>query len=273
MTLAILQVRMTTPRLPGKALAPLRGEPMVWRQLERIHQARTVRKVVVATSDEPADDILTAFLLSRGQTVFRGSAGDLTGRFMRCLEAAGPVAHVVRLKGDSPFVDPGIINATVRLARASGADYTSNRVRRSFPRGVEVEVAATAALWDSARNVDPVTATQISPMATARPAGPLAPRPSRRGPRLVGPRLAHQDPRGPRVRRWCLCGPARRRPGLFHGRRARPAAGPPGHRPLGRLTSLSRAGARPRRGCGRARRSRRPPGGARRPGSPAGRSG
>lgn len=168
MTLAILQVRMTTLRLPGKALAPLRGEPMVWRQLERIRQARTVGKVVVATSDEPADDILTAFLLSRGQTVFRGSAGDLTGRFMRCLEAAGPVAHVVRLKGDSPFVDPGIIDATVRLARVSGADYTSNRVQRSYPRGLEVEVAATAALWDSARSVNPVTAAQVSPMAQLR---------------------------------------------------------------------------------------------------------
>jgi spore coat polysaccharide biosynthesis protein SpsF len=36
MILAILQVGMASPRLPGKALALLRGQPMVWRQIERL---------------------------------------------------------------------------------------------------------------------------------------------------------------------------------------------------------------------------------------------
>lgn len=168
MMLAILQVRMTTLRLPGKAMAPLRGEPMVWRQLERIRQARAVDRVVVATSDEPADDILASFLVSRGQAVHRGSAADLTRRFMGCVDAAGPVTGVVRLKGDSPFVDPAIIDAAVGQARATGAAYTSNRVERTFPKGLEVEVAAAAALWDSARLVDAQTAAAVSPMAQLR---------------------------------------------------------------------------------------------------------
>ncbi|MFC3078596.1 cytidylyltransferase domain-containing protein [Phenylobacterium terrae] len=168
MMLAILQVRMTTLRLPGKAMAPLRGEPMVWRQLERIRQARSIDRVVVATSDEPADDVLASFLVSRGQAVHRGSAANLTDRFMSCVDAASPVTGVLRLKGDSPFVDPGIIDAAVRKARASGAAYTSNRVQRTFPKGLEVEVAAAAALWDSARLVDPATAAAVSPMAQLR---------------------------------------------------------------------------------------------------------
>lgn len=56
-TLAILQTRMTSTRLPGKILAPLLGEPMVARQLERIGQAQRLDGIVLATSTDPSDDL------------------------------------------------------------------------------------------------------------------------------------------------------------------------------------------------------------------------
>lgn len=168
MILAILQVRMTSPRLPGKAMAPLRGEPMIWRQVERIRQARTISKLIVATSAETSDDPLASFLVSRGQTVFRGSSANLTERFIRCVEAAGPVSHVVRIKGDSPFVDPSLIDEAVRQALSSKAAYVSNRVHRSFPRGLEVEVATAEALAATAAETDAAIAAVTSPLAQIR---------------------------------------------------------------------------------------------------------
>ena len=113
MILAILQSRMASPRLPGKALASLHGEPLVYRQIERIARARHVQRVVVATSIEPQDDPLAAFLVSRGKAVFRGAPRDLLARFLACAESAGAPSHVVRLKGDAAFIDPGIIDATL----------------------------------------------------------------------------------------------------------------------------------------------------------------
>ena len=168
MILAVLQARMTSPRLPGKAMAPLLGEPMIWRQIERIRLSRTVTKLIVATSIDPADDPLASFLVARGQTVFRGASSNLTERFTRCVEAAGPVTHVVRIKGDSPFVDPGVIDTAVRLALASGAAYASNRVRRSHPKGLEVEVVTAEALSSSAAQTDAETAARTSPLAQIR---------------------------------------------------------------------------------------------------------
>lgn len=168
MILAVLQARMTSPRLPGKAMAPLRGEPMIWRQVERIRQARCITKIVVATSADPADDPLASYLVSRGQTVFRGASQNLTERFMRCVEAAGPVTHVVRLKGDSPFIDPGVIDASVRLSAASRVDYVSNRVRPSFPKGLEVEVASVRTLAAAAAEAEPEDAATASPFGLIR---------------------------------------------------------------------------------------------------------
>ena len=168
MILAILQVRMTSPRLPGKAMAPLRGEPMVWRQVERLRLARTLSRIVVATSAETSDDPLASFLVARGQTVFRGASENLSRRFMRCVEAAGPVSHVVRVKGDSPFVDPAIVDETVRLALSTHAAYASNRVEQTFPRGLEVEVVTAEALTRTTAETDEATAAGTSPLAQIR---------------------------------------------------------------------------------------------------------
>ena len=156
MILAILQARMSSKRLPGKVMALLAGQPMVWRQIERLRRARTVDKVIVATSCEPSDDALAGYLVARGQPVFRGAPTDLLERFARCAEAAGAPSHVVRIKGDCPFIDPQIIDAAVKLAIASGADYTANRLPASFPAGLEVEVIAGPALIAAAaRERDP----------------------------------------------------------------------------------------------------------------------
>lgn len=167
MILAVLQARMGSSRLPGKSMATLRGEPMIVRQLERLRGARCLSKIVVATSNETVDDALAGFLVSRGHTVHRGAGADILARIARCAEAISSVSHVVRLKGDAPFMDPGVIDDAVRMALASGADYTSNRVHRTFPAGLDVEVITASALRAAAAEArDPQA--RISPTAAIR---------------------------------------------------------------------------------------------------------
>jgi spore coat polysaccharide biosynthesis protein SpsF len=167
MILTIVQARMGSKRLPGKALASLHGQPLIWRQLERLRAGRCPTKVVVATSCEAADDALAAWLVSQGQTVFRGAPTDLLDRFARCAASAGPVSHVVRIKGDQPFVDPKIVDEAIRLSLASGADYVSNREPASYPMGMEVEVITAKALREAA--ADPrETLARVSPTAAIR---------------------------------------------------------------------------------------------------------
>lgn len=166
MILAIIQARMASGRLPGKSLASLAGQPLIWRQIERLKLARTVGRVVVATSVESADDPLAAFLLSRGQAVFRGAPVDLLGRFARCAESAGSPSHIVRIKGDAPFVDPALVDRAVGLAIETGADLVGNR-GGSFPRGMEIEVVKAELLIAAAgEDRDPLART--SPTAFLR---------------------------------------------------------------------------------------------------------
>jgi spore coat polysaccharide biosynthesis protein SpsF len=120
---------MFSNRMPGKVLAPILGEPMILRQLERVRRARTIDQVVVATTRDPSDDPLAAILEARGVPVFRGSAEDAVDRCARACAWAAEVApgatHVARFFCDNPLIDPDAIDAAVNLALASQAAYVS----------------------------------------------------------------------------------------------------------------------------------------------------
>lgn len=152
MTLAILQARTSSRRLPGKVLADVLGQPMLARQIERIARAKRIDALVVATSDEPSDDPIAGLCAELGVACFRGSLHDVLGRFHAAAAAHSPrPAHVVRLTGDCPLTDPALIDAVIELHLASGADYTSNALARRFPDGLDVEVMRFEALATAQR--------------------------------------------------------------------------------------------------------------------------
>jgi spore coat polysaccharide biosynthesis protein SpsF len=144
--LAILQARVTSTRLPNKVLAPILGQPMLARQIERLRRATTLDKLVVATSDDASDDPLAAMCATIGVPCYRGSLNDVLARFQGASVAHGPADHIVRLTGDCPLADPAMVDAVVRHHQATGADYTSNAIQPSWPDGLDVEVMRASAL-------------------------------------------------------------------------------------------------------------------------------
>jgi len=54
--------------------------------------------------------------------------------------------NVVRLTADNPLADPKVIDLVVRSHVASGADYSSNSLIRTFPYGLDVECVRRDAL-------------------------------------------------------------------------------------------------------------------------------
>lgn len=154
MILAILQARMSSSRLPGKVLAPLLGEPMILRQIERIRQAWRLDGLVMATSTEPSDDVLAAVCEAQGVDCARGSLDDVLDRYYRVARRMEP-EHVVRLTADCPLLDPDVMNDVIAFHLAGEFDYTSNALHElTFPNGLDVEVMRADCLeraWREAR--------------------------------------------------------------------------------------------------------------------------
>jgi len=153
-TVAIIQARMGSSRLPGKVLEEIAGEPMLWHVVERTRCARRVDEVVVATTDRPEDDAVAAYCDERGIACMRGDAEDVLDRYFRAARTAGADV-VVRMTADCPLADPALIDSMLERFAATGCDYLSNTQRYTYPLGLDVEVFGIAVLersWREARS-------------------------------------------------------------------------------------------------------------------------
>lgn len=144
-TVAIIAARMGSTRLPGKVLRDLAGRPVLRWVWNAVHAAEGVDEVVIATTTEPADDAIARYCEARSMQFFRGSETDVLGRFF---EAAThyDADIVLRITGDCPFVDPGVIGQVLALRKAEKADYASNISPPSWPDGLDVEAMTFEAL-------------------------------------------------------------------------------------------------------------------------------
>jgi len=116
LNLAILQARMSSSRLPGKVMAPVLGEPMIGRQVERLRRAARIDQLMVATSVDSSDDPLAAYVESLGLPVCRGPLTDVLDRFRQAADRFPQARTVVREPARSPTCWTGY--ASIRIGRA-----------------------------------------------------------------------------------------------------------------------------------------------------------
>jgi spore coat polysaccharide biosynthesis protein SpsF len=158
-TVAIIQARMGSSRLPGKVLLDIAGQPMLGRVVERARRAKTIDQVVVATTAEPGDDPVAAFCDAHDYPVYRGSLHDVLDRYYQaaCWAAA---ETVVRITADCPLIDPFVVDRTVDAFRGAilphlqclnpdlpgGYAFCANRLPppwgRTYPIGLDTEVCS-----------------------------------------------------------------------------------------------------------------------------------
>jgi spore coat polysaccharide biosynthesis protein SpsF (cytidylyltransferase family) len=156
---AIVQARMGSTRLPGKVLADLDGEPLLAHVLRRAGAAASVDEVVLATTREPRDDALLSVAEAADVRIVRGSEDDVLGRYTVAADAA-LADIVVRITGDCPLLDPAVVDTVVESLEKSSADYASNILQRTFPKGLDVEALHHDVLTRVARLASSVAARE-----------------------------------------------------------------------------------------------------------------
>jgi len=152
-TVAIIQARMASTRLPGKVLVDIAGKPMLYQVASRARQARTLDLVTVATSDGQADDAVAHFCAEVGIPCFRGSENDVLDRYYQAVKRFNADV-VVRLTADCPLLDPLVIDKVVQAFHKGDFDYVSNVLECTYPDGLDTEVFWRTTLeraWHEAR--------------------------------------------------------------------------------------------------------------------------
>jgi glutamate-1-semialdehyde 2,1-aminomutase len=144
-TVALIQARMGSVRLPNKVMRRINDVPMIELLLRRLAKAQRVDQIVVATSVHERNAPLVEFVRKLGYEVFQGSEDDVTDRFYQAAKLHQADA-VVRITADCPLIDPGLVDQVIELFAAGGCDYASNVQPATFPDGLDVEVFSFAAL-------------------------------------------------------------------------------------------------------------------------------
>jgi spore coat polysaccharide biosynthesis protein SpsF len=152
---ATIQARMGSTRLPGKVLAHAAGKPLLELQVERIRRSWLIDRVIIATTELPADDAIEALAETMGVACFRGSVDDVLGRVTSALRTFDVDLHV-EFQGDSPLPDSFLIDAMigVYLKHAGDVDYVTNALKTTFPPGQEVSVYRAATLFEAEKLVE-----------------------------------------------------------------------------------------------------------------------
>jgi spore coat polysaccharide biosynthesis protein SpsF len=148
-TLAIIQARLSSSRLPGKVLLDICGKPMLERVLERVSLAKQVDHILVATTTDPSDESLVKWCKGYGVDCFRGSMQDVLDRYYQAALLHNP-QFIVRITADCPVIDPALIDATIQACQENDVDFAATRLpppfHRTYPIGLDVEVSTFGAL-------------------------------------------------------------------------------------------------------------------------------
>lgn len=157
-TLAIVQARMSSSRLPGKVLQDLCGAPMLARVIQRVRLAKRPDHLVVATTLDASDDALARWCTQNQIDFYRGSMQDVLDRYYQAALQYSP-DFIARITADCPVIDPGLIDQTIDACREKEVDFAATRLpppfHRTYPIGLDVEVSTFSALgraWCEAKS-------------------------------------------------------------------------------------------------------------------------
>jgi spore coat polysaccharide biosynthesis protein SpsF len=148
----IIQARLGSSRLPGKVLLDIGGKSMLARVVRRSARAN-IDQIVIATTTKPSDEPLIDKARSLGAEVFLGPEDDVLSRYyLAAVEFKADV--VLRVTSDCPLIDPDVINKNLMAFDNHKADYATNTITRTYPRGLDVEVFSFDALQRAWKGAD-----------------------------------------------------------------------------------------------------------------------
>lgn len=109
---AVIPARLASTRLPGKALLPIAGKPMICWVAERAAAARNVTQVIVATDDQEILEAAQAYGFDSVLTSPLHKSG--TDRIAEVAEHLPDCEIVVNVQGDEPLISPTTIENGVK---------------------------------------------------------------------------------------------------------------------------------------------------------------
>jgi spore coat polysaccharide biosynthesis protein SpsF len=153
----IIQARMSSTRLPGKSMMLLADKPLVYRMVERLKKCKQVDEIVIATSDQPEDQVLVELANELGVSSFQGNLLDVRDRYLNAAEKS-KADFIIRIPADNPMPDANEIDKLIEFhLKNNSQGFSSNlaQVNNSgYLDGIGAEIFSTKLLQESVARSD-----------------------------------------------------------------------------------------------------------------------
>ncbi|MGB5324350.1 MAG: NTP transferase domain-containing protein, partial [Pseudomonadales bacterium] len=120
--IAVLQARLGSTRLPGKAFFTFFGQNMLERAISIARDVQGIDDVVLATGDDPVNAALEASVINAGARFFVGSEHNVLKRFCDAIEHYDG-DYLLRMTCDNYLIQPEVVEALHQQISSSDADY------------------------------------------------------------------------------------------------------------------------------------------------------
>ena len=159
----IVQCRLSSTRLPGKALKDLCGKPVLAYVLESMHKVKADHYFVA--TDEASYEQLLPVCKEYGFECFAGSLDDVLGRFISLLDTI-KTKTVIRATADNPFLFYEAAEESAQLfeEKNNGKTHCDYLTYSGLPHGSGVEVFSAESLKKAAsETTDPYDHEHVGP--------------------------------------------------------------------------------------------------------------
>ena len=135
-TVAIIQCRISSDRLPAKAMLDLGGKTLLERVMDKTAQSSMLDEIWIATSTDKRDEVIEHKAIISGFNVFRGELDDVLDRYYHCAKKS-KADIIIRVTADNPLTHPGLIDSGIKQLVENKLDYV---FFKRIPYGCGVEV-------------------------------------------------------------------------------------------------------------------------------------
>tara|TARA_Y100000590_G_C15662522_1_gene993237 strand:+ start:590 stop:1327 length:738 start_codon:yes stop_codon:yes gene_type:complete len=137
-TVAIIQARMGSERLPGKVLKVLGTHSLLGHVIKRVKRIKKLDDLVIATTKLTEDKQIIKTALKYNVRYFRGSENNVLERFYQAAyDSSADV--IIRITADCPLLDPSISEKVLFPILQKKYDYSCNTQPATFPDGMDTE--------------------------------------------------------------------------------------------------------------------------------------
>lgn len=148
----LVQARVGSTRLPGKILKEICGKTILHHEIDRLKKCKEIDEIVIATTDKEDDDKIVNEAKKLSVKYFRGSENDVLSRFYYAAKENN-ADIVVRVTSDCPCIDFEILDKMLlyfkEKYKEKQVDYLSNTIKRTYPRGYDIEIFTFSSLEKS----------------------------------------------------------------------------------------------------------------------------